>query len=471
MVTSRFLPGVVCIVGLVGCGGAEVPDTPSIRTAVEYRLDVESRHVLELERRGRCKVSGESGNRYRCPLQVTFYDQRDLDNWIDVETSGRFPVTTLDGSFTFERPEEGPSWQVTDNFHYEREAADQAVELRDDLVLDRRDFEQRVQDYVAREQRGDQWRVLFLVVLAIALVVGAIGAWDRQSQTLRKAKKDGRTFRPRRAHDEPNTGRRPMASAATPIRDKQESHARSTFPALASIHGGWQNRLILVVLVVLVGSLLACFVGLPFAFVFGDDHWDVSYAQSPVAAIGFLIVYFGVFAGALVWLLKYAARAQHLAHDALLVDDVGVHFLRGKCAIRQIAYADILCSPGAGADLTLESISRSTGRGGRVTQYFVGLHSRSPSGEVERHRLDFHGKRPGYSYFSNRHELIAAFLRGVSRFRPDLRIESSVFSHYYIDPATGRYDRDRRITTEILGTVVAILLTAGVFAVAFFMTG
>lgn len=463
IVAKGLLLGLMCIVGVAGCDVADPPDIQSIKAAVDYRLDVENRHVLEITRGGGCEAADSSGRLYSCPLHVAFYHQRELEKWIKVETSGAFPVTVLEGDFTFQRPSDGQSWEVTDDFHYEREAAKHAVTMRDDVAVDRRGLEQRVQEFVANDRRDDSWRLLSLFLIVIVALAVAIGAWDKQSQRLKKVQTSGLTHRPNHTPDNP-IAEPGILSTTTPTGIGEGDATATTFPAMASIHGKWQNRLILGVGVVVFGSLVIPLIGVPFAFVFGDDHWDISYAKSPLAAISFLIAYFGVFAGIIAALVKYVAREQQLGHDALLVDALGIHFLLEGRVIRQISYADMLSSPESGTgDVTMESKSYSTGRGGRATQYFLSLYSRSPSGETQRHLLDFHGKRRGYGYVSNRHELIATFLRGVSRFRPDLRIGHSVFSHYYIDPVTGHYDRKSRIRTEVLGVGFALFVIAAIF--------
>lgn len=239
--------------------------------------------------------------------------------------------------------------------------------------------------------------------------------------------------------------------------------ADSEFPSVASMHGGWQNRVILALVFVVFGGLLVCIVVTPFAFVFADDHWAVSYAESPSTAAAFLIVYFGVFACALAALLKYVVGRRNLDHDSLLVDSVGIHFLRSNRTIRKITYADLLASPDpALPDVSLESRRYSTGRGGHITRYYIGLLSRSADGKPEQHRLDFRGWRLGYSHFSNRYELIATFLKGVARYRPDLVIAPSVMFHYYIDPTTGCYDRKAHVATEIIVNGLLVLLVVAI---------
>ncbi|WP_152597966.1 hypothetical protein [Novilysobacter arseniciresistens] len=482
MAVNNYAVGLMLAAGIAGCAAldGDAPAVERIRSAVSYRLEGEGRYVLALERTGYCEATDGSERRYRCPLRLSYYEQWDLEDRLSPARSGKFanvPVTTLEGHFTLQHDEDGPySWEVGSAFNYERNRAERKVARRDLVAGPRWSFDQQslnrqVGNYLAAERRSNLRSLLVIAGLAIALVIAAALAWGRRSQQLqtRSARNNGgSTVRARSRtanHRRRRSSKPPAPNRPTPTRTHE---AAVDFPVLRSEHGSWQNRMITAVAFVLLGSGLVSLAALPLAAVFGDDHWAVSYARSPVTAILFLAVYFGLLGGVLTWLWRYATRAQTLTHDALLVDGVGLHFLRGNRVVRQIEYDDLLASPtGELADITLESKSYPTGRGGRVTQYFMGLHCGNSDGSVERHLLNFHGGRLGRVYLSNRHELIAAFLRGVSLRRPELRVSPSVLSHYYIDPDTGNYDRKRRVVTEVGATVFALMVVAGIFVWVF----
>lgn len=486
------LLSLLCALIIGGCDLllSRTPDQHSIQSAVDYALSVEDRHVFTLERTGMCKrIENEAeGRHYQCPLHIVYYDQFDLERWRQSRDPRGFPMTTLDGSFTLQQLHENSIWKTTDKFFAERNAARRGKELHTDVMIDSRDLQQRMDDYLNRVERRKNGNLQILVVIVVLLIPAGAIALSQHLDDLHKRDQFQQATRPRQyhsplpptAHEDVRTTstseQPPNADAAIITESESESESNdrhasadrsskrlqpasaSEFGPLWSDPGSWQNR-------ALVGTALLLALGLgislamfPIAFVFMDDHWQVSWAKNPAIAAMFLIIYFGLYTAISVFLVKAAIRQQKQAYDTLLVDAEGLHFLCKNREIDSVLFSGLYQLQQYSYDVTLGSRSYSLPKGGRTTQYFIELHQRNSNGQIERRELNFQGARFGHTWFRNRHALIGKYLQGIHLFRPDIRISPSVFSHFYIDKQTFLYDRGRRIRTEVAAWVLVVIV-------------
>ncbi|WP_343686608.1 hypothetical protein [Chryseobacterium gleum] len=135
------------------------------------------------------------------------------------------------------------------------------------------------------------------------------------------------------------------------------------------------------------------------------------------------LVYYPVLGFGLYHFILYQKRVRKREIKKIVVDDTGVHYERRDGTIDRILYHD------------LEKSCLSD-------EYDINL---SPRNKIEVLKVnyngsvicvDFDGVDAGYScYIGNLKALQRRYIQGIVYFRPDLRINPSVYSAYNINPA------------------------------------
>lgn len=83
--------------------------------------------------------------------------------------------------------------------------------------------------------------------------------------------------------------------------------------------------------------------------------------------------------------------------------------------------------------------------------------------KVKIHTDVFFGRHFFGAFYSNRIELIRAFLLGVVHFRSDLTIDPAIFANHYINPENFEIDYKQRDRTFIFSLLFTIVILAAVY--------
>lgn len=75
----------------------------------------------------------------------------------------------------------------------------------------------------------------------------------------------------------------------------------------------------------------------------------------------------------------------------------------------------------------------------------------------------FRGAHPFHVFFANRGELIAAFMKGLKQYRPDLKVDPLLFITFFIDPNTYEHQRGKETVTFVAGLAFAAIVIAIIY--------
>ncbi|WP_217602323.1 hypothetical protein [Chitinophaga sp. GbtcB8] len=75
----------------------------------------------------------------------------------------------------------------------------------------------------------------------------------------------------------------------------------------------------------------------------------------------------------------------------------------------------------------------------------------------------FRGAHPFHVFFANRGELIAAFMKGLKQYRPDLKVDPLLFITFFIDPNTYEHQRGKQTITFVAGLAFAAIIFAIIY--------
>ncbi|SEL61744.1 hypothetical protein SAMN04488505_102688 [Chitinophaga rupis] len=84
-------------------------------------------------------------------------------------------------------------------------------------------------------------------------------------------------------------------------------------------------------------------------------------------------------------------------------------------------------------------------------------------GRAVRQREAFRGAHPFHVFFANRGELIAAFMKGLKQYRPDLSVDPTLFLTFFIDPNTYEHQRGKQTVTFVAGIALAVIIFAIIY--------
>lgn len=227
----------------------------------------------------------------------------------------------------------------------------------------------------------------------------------------------------------------------------QTDFNRHNFPEMVSVPHHALTWVIRAVLVLIGTVLVICLYGLPVAIAY-DPYYGKLPQTKPIV---FLIVYPILIV--LTWLLAgYIWSVRPKAVVAIKVDAVGIHYRHKDSSSSSIRYKDLQ-----------RNDNRFLGDVYSVTPYRVPIMQKGPPVlkvvKDGKHIIVNVQTDAGYSYFSGNHrELRAYFIRGIKTFRPDLRINDTVFVNFYINRKTLMFDGKSYITTVAGGIVISILI-------------
>lgn len=75
----------------------------------------------------------------------------------------------------------------------------------------------------------------------------------------------------------------------------------------------------------------------------------------------------------------------------------------------------------------------------------------------------FRGTHPFHVFFANRGEVIAAFMKGLKQYRPDLKVDPLLFFTFFIDPNTYEHQRGKQTVTFVAGLAFAAIIFAIIY--------
>nr|WP_121271709.1 hypothetical protein [Pedobacter schmidteae] len=218
------------------------------------------------------------------------------------------------------------------------------------------------------------------------------------------------------------------------------SDSFDNFPEVVSRPGWVVTWLLRLVLGVLFLVMCFLFFALPVGF-YLDGYNDVG-----------VVVLMGCYDLLLVWLLwlmvKYMRRNLGKSVVKIVVDGRGIHYHRLDGSAESLLYLALEKSGDSFADGDV--FAKTVGIGESAKRVLM-----VRSGKAER-RVTFHTHI--VSYFTvNRRELLVHFLRGIVLFRPDLKIEASVYASFYIRRDTMEFDK-KGYWLVMVGVVVFLVL-------------
>jgi len=84
-------------------------------------------------------------------------------------------------------------------------------------------------------------------------------------------------------------------------------------------------------------------------------------------------------------------------------------------------------------------------------------------GVAVRQKETFRGAHPFHVFFANRGEVIAAFMKGLKQYRPDLSIDPLLFFTFFIDPNTYEHQRNKQTAAFVAGWALAVIVIAIIY--------
>lgn len=218
---------------------------------------------------------------------------------------------------------------------------------------------------------------------------------------------------------------------------------KDTFPEIRSEPNWFWTWCIRILFLVIFGPLIILLYTIPLAF-----YMDGSMDASGLSAFGLIYYPF------LIWMsylaIRYMRRIKGNAIKYIRVNRNGVFYKRINGTEEMLLYEQLDIGPA----YIVHDVFPKTGFRYSPTVLKVFLNG------AER-IVQFHTDA-AYSYYSgNRRLLRSHFIRGVALFRPELRIAPSVYSEFFIDPETYRFDKK-----AYWKTIVAVIILISIIVVS-----
>lgn len=194
----------------------------------------------------------------------------------------------------------------------------------------------------------------------------------------------------------------------------------------------------------LYGLLLFCFIIFGALPVYGIYKRGWENTTTPVI-ICFMVL-------CLIWIPSvwfYGIKRKRMAHK-IVINNSGIFYYNAhQQVVSEILYSQLSSS---GRDYDITTISTSKG-----LRFLLEI---SVQDEKEGHMTKRIEMSLPVRVIHNRYHLYAHFLKGISMFRPDLKIDPKVFLDYSIDKETWQVI-DKSSTLFLLLIFLAVFLTAG----------
>ena len=216
---------------------------------------------------------------------------------------------------------------------------------------------------------------------------------------------------------------------------------KDNFPEIHSTPDRFRTWLIRGIFIIVFGPLVLLLYTIPIAF----------YADGTVSGegtIAFSVLYYPFMIWISVLVFRHIQRSRRDSPVHIRVNKEGIVYDKVNGSVEVLRYKDLDAS--YNRVIVFDVFAKKIGRyGPTVLWVFYGGWERS---------VRFHTD-VGYSYYpGNVRELRSHFIRGISLFRPDLRVASHVYSDFFINPETFEFDKKDYWKTMILVGVFIILI-------------
>lgn len=169
-----------------------------------------------------------------------------------------------------------------------------------------------------------------------------------------------------------------------------------------------------------------------------------------------IVIMMLILTGLVVFLLVYFRKSY--GHTGILIDETGItyYYRDQKHIVKLLPWSTFLKNPDEKRRQDVYD----------VNEFVIGFKTRvkvlqwwvMKGGKVDK-QSDHFGAGGHFFHFAylNRLTLISTFLLGLAHFRPDLKINPSVFREFYIDPNEYAFKRKKYIRDVVIGIAVVVV--------------
>lgn len=225
-----------------------------------------------------------------------------------------------------------------------------------------------------------------------------------------------------------------------------------TFPSIESKISKFPTFLLQALL---YGLLLFCFVILFLLPIYGVYKRGIGVMFYPAS--------FCIFFALLILIpsIKHYIINRNRLSSKIIINETGLLYYNQKCEIvNKILYTDLISS---GKDFDVTAVNTRTSGIMSLLEIFTA----SEKGDIAASRIEMN--LPLY-VVGNRYTLYAHFLKGITLFRPDLKIDERVFLTYFIDPKTWQINRKSSIYLFLILILAALLVSGLILWLVFAFT-
>jgi len=216
---------------------------------------------------------------------------------------------------------------------------------------------------------------------------------------------------------------------------------KDNFPEIHSTPDWFRTWLIRGICIIVFGPLVLLLYTIPIAFY-------VDGTVSGEATIVFSVFYYPFMIWMSVLVFRYIQRSRGDAPVHIWVNKEGIVYEKANGSAEVLRYKDLDAT--YNRVIVFDVFAKKIGRYGPTElRVFYDGWERS---------VRFHTDA-GHSYYpGNVRELRSHFIRGITLFRPDLRVASYVYSAFFINPETYEFDKKDYWKTMILVGILIILI-------------
>jgi len=215
---------------------------------------------------------------------------------------------------------------------------------------------------------------------------------------------------------------------------------KDNFPEIHSTPNWFQTWLIRGTFIILLGPLVLLLYAAPIAFY-------VDGTVSGEGIIAFSVFYYPFMVLMCVLAFRYFKRSRKDAVIHVRVNKEGIVYEKANGSVEVLRYKDLDAS--YDRVIVFDVYAKIPRNGPTELRVFYDGQERS---------VRFHNDA-AYSYHpGNLRELRSHFIRGITLFRPDLRVGSQVYSNFFINPETFEFDKKYYWKTMILVGLFMILI-------------
>lgn len=181
-------------------------------------------------------------------------------------------------------------------------------------------------------------------------------------------------------------------------------------------------------------------------------HENSFYFNSQAGEVIFLLVTYSILIY-LSWLIfKFLKKASQKSTIKIEVNDKGIHYFHLNGETSAILYKNLVSS---GNPYSGDIYSKSRYKAPVV----LCVNLKDPLSKMASERIVTFDTDIAYNqYVGNKRALIGHFIKGITLFRPDLKVSDGAYSNFFIDKQTHRFDKKDFTKTMILATMLVIVV-------------